>query len=382
MAELRVGATTLREKWERAMDGKASYITKDYLSTKYPIFVTDDNWLISAGILPTDRLVKRIKDLQINEALLLDDELVAARLSSKQIQNLVEDDAVDALEGLPLEESCTPPQIQHLWDITRLNQDALLQDIQELTAGRSSAPISESNRVIGSGLIFLEEGAKMEACTINTSAGPVYIGKEVEIMEGCFLRGPIAIMEGAVLKMGAKIYGPTVIGPGCKAGGEITRSILMANSNKAHDGFLGDSVLGEWCNLGADTNNSNLKNNYSEVKLWDYASNRFERSGSQFVGLFMGDHSKCAINTMFNTGTVAGVFANIYGAGFQRNFIPDFSWGGPDAGYRTYKLQEALDTASIVLQRRGVTLDENEKAILEHIYQNTESYRTWSKDKS
>jgi hypothetical protein len=156
----------------------------------------------------------------------------------------------------------------------------------------------------------------------------------------------------------------------------------MANSNKAHDGFLGDSVLGEWCNLGADTNNSNLKNNYSEVKLWDYASNRFERSGSQFVGLFMGDHSKCAINTMFNTGTVAGVFANIYGAGFQRNFIPDFSWGGPDAGYRTYKLQEALDTASIVLQRRGVTLDENEKAILEHIYQNTESYRTWSKDKS
>lgn len=381
MAELRVGATTIREKWERALAGKASYITKDYLSTKYPIFVTDDNWLISAGILPTEKLVKRIQDLQINEALLLDDELVAARLSSKQIQNLVDDDAVDELEGLPLEASCTPPQIQRLWDLTRLNQDALLEDITYLTKERNSAPISDSNQVIGNGLLFVEEGVQMEACTINTSTGPVYLGKNTTIMEGCLLRGPIAVLEGAVLKMGAKIYGPTVIGPGCKAGGEITRSIMMANSNKAHDGFLGDSVLGEWCNLGADTNNSNLKNNYSEVKLWDYATNRFERSGSQFVGLFMGDHSKCAINTMFNTGTVAGIFANIYGAGFQRNFIPDFSWGGPDAGYRTYKLQEALETAALVMQRRGITLDETERTILEKVFENTETYRTWSKDK-
>lgn len=381
MAELRVGATTIREKWERALDGKSSYITKDYLSNKYPIFITEDNWLISAGILPTERLVKRIQDLQINEALLLNDELVAARLSSKQIQRLVEEDAVDELEGLPLEESCTPPQILQLWDLIRLNQEALLDDIQHFTAGRTSVPIADSNRLIGSEHLFAEEGVKMEACTINTTTGPVYIGKNVEIMEGCLLRGPIAILDGAVIKMGAKIYGPTVIGPGCKAGGEITRSILMANSNKAHDGFLGDSVLGEWCNLGADTNNSNLKNNYSEVKLWDYATNRFERSGSQFVGLFMGDHAKCAINTMFNTGTVAGIFANIYGAGFQRNFIPDFSWGGPDAGYRTYKLKEALETAELVMKRRGITMDDTEKAIIETVFDITETHRTWSKDK-
>lgn len=197
-------------------------------------------------------------------------------------------------------------------------------------------------------------------------------------MEGAMLRGPIAIGSDSIVKMGAKIYGPSAFGPGCRIGGEVARCIFLANSNKAHDGYLGDSVLGEWCNLGADTNNSNLKNNYSEVKLWDYETERFEKTGQQFVGLIMGDHSKCAINTMFNTGTVVGVFANIYGAGFPRNFIPDFSWGGPD-GYRSYKFAEACETASIVMARRGLVFTELEKAILYHVYDRSARFRSWEK---
>ena len=218
----------------------------------------------------------------------------------------------------------------------------------------------------------------MEYCTLNLTGGPIYIGANCEIMEGSILRGPIAIGSESIVKMGAKIYGPSTFGPGCRIGGEVARSIFFANSNKAHDGYLGDSVLGEWCNLGADTNNSNLKNNYSEVKLWSYESERFEKTGQQFVGLIMGDHSKCAINTMFNTGTVVGTFANIYGAGFPRNFVPDFSWGGPD-GYRTYKFTEACETASIVMARRGQVFSDLEKAILYHIYDRTARFRSWEK---
>jgi UDP-N-acetylglucosamine diphosphorylase/glucosamine-1-phosphate N-acetyltransferase len=207
----------------------------------------------------------------------------------------------------------------------------------------------------------------------------VYIGKNTEVMEGCMLRGPIAIGENSILKMGAKIYGPTAIGPGCRIGGEVTRCIIFANSNKAHDGYLGDSVLGEWCNLGADSNNSNLKNNYTEVKLWDYETERFEKTGEQFFGLVMGDHAKCAINTMLNTGTIVGVSANVYGAGFPRNFIPDFSWGGAEGGYRTYRFSEACETAQTVMARRNTSFTELDKAILYHVYDRTAKYRSWEK---
>ncbi len=241
-----------------------------------------------------------------------------------------------------------------------------------LTKNRTSQRVPPSNRVIGSSQkLFLEEGAKMECCILNTSDGPIYIGKNAEVMEGSLLRGPIVVWGGSIVKMGAKIYGPTTIGPGCRVGGEIARSILLANSNKSHDGFLGDAVLGEWCNLGADTNNSNLKNNYSEVKLWNYATERFEKTGQQFMGLIMGDHAKCGINTMFNTGTVVGAFANVFGAGYPRNFIPDFAWGGADAGYRTYKLTEACETAAMVMARRNKPFTELDKAILHHVYDHT-----------
>ena len=213
----------------------------------------------------------------------------------------------------------------------------------------------------------------------NVAKGAIDIGTIAEVLEGCILRGTVAIGEEAVVKMGAKIYGPTTTGPGCRAGGEITRSILSANSNKGHEGYLGDSVLGEWCNLGADTNNSNLKNNYAEVKLWSYESERFERTGQQFCGLFMGDHSKCGINTMFNTGTVVGVFVNIYGAGYPRQFVPDFAWGGAESGYRTYRFEDVCATAEAVMSRRNQPFTDLEKAVLYHVYDRTAKFRPWEK---
>lgn len=379
MGELRVGILTLREKWERRLRGAASYITQEYLQEKYPIRIEDENLIINGGVLPTPEICRRIDALGLNEALLANGELIAARLNEAQFESLIEEEEVDELQGQELDSSIPLIQINHLWELTRLNEQALLEDFALLTTGKHSQPVSDTNRLIGPPEnLFLEAGVKMEFCTLNLTAGPIYIGVNTEVMEGAMLRGPIAIGSDSIVKMGAKIYGPSAFGPGCRIGGEVARCIFLANSNKAHDGYLGDSVLGEWCNLGADTNNSNLKNNYSEVKLWDYETERFEKTGQQFVGLIMGDHSKCAINTMFNTGTVVGVFANIYGAGFPRNFIPDFSWGGPD-GYRSYKFAEACETASIVMARRGLVFTELEKAILYHVYDRSARFRSWEK---
>jgi len=380
MGELRLGITTLREKWEHRLRGSTSYITQEYLQEKYPIRIEDENVIINSGIVPNDLLCRRIDDLRVSEALLHHGELVAARLNEEQFEHLIDDEEVHALQGTELEDSVPLTFINRLWDLTRLNGPAIADDFQLLTSGRKSQPISPTNRLIGpTQNVFLEEGVKMECCILNATAGPIYIGKNTEVMEGCMLRGPLSIGADCIVKMGAKIYGGTSIGSGCRVGGEVTRSILFPNSNKAHDGYLGDSVLGEWCNLGADTNNSNLKNNYSEVKLWDYASEKFEKTGQQFVGLIMGDHSKCAINTMFNTGTVVGVSANVHGAGFPRNFVPDFSWGGPEGGYRTYKFAEACATAETVMGRRNQPFTELEKAILYHVYDRTARFRSWEK---
>lgn len=377
MAELRVGLLSLREKWERRLHGQASYITQEYLQEKYPIRIEEDNLIINGGVLPNPALCARIEALGLNEALLWQGELIAARLNEAQFEMLIEEEEVDELQGQELETDIPFTQIDRLWQLIACNEQALLEDFQLLTSGKKSAPVSETNHIIGPPAnLFLEEGVVMEYCTLNVSAGPVYIGAKTQVMEGSMLRGPIAIGEDAILKMGTKIYGPTTIGPGCRAGGEITRSIMMANSNKSHDGFLGDAILGEWCNLGAATNNSNLKNNYAEVKLWDYETERFEKTGRQFFGLVMGDHSKCAINTTFNTGTVVGVFANIYGAGFPRNFVPDYAWGGPD-GFRTYKFAEACETASIVMARRSQVFTDLDKAILYHVYDQTAKFRNW-----
>ena len=257
-------------------------------------------------------------------------------------------------------------QINRLVDIFSYNHHCIESDFESLTKNRISQKLSSSNQLISPEHIFVEEGAVVEHAILNASNGPIYIGKNAEIMEGCLIRGPLAMCEHSVLKMGAKIYGANTVGPFCKVGGEVTNSVFQSYSNKGHDGFLGNSVIGEWCNLGADTNNSNLKNNYAEVKLWNYSHDRFENTGLQFCGLVMGDHSKCGINTMFNTGTVVGVSANIFGAGFPRNFIPSFSWGG-SSGYITFKLNKAYEVAHKAMQRRSKSFDEVEKSILDHV---------------
>jgi UDP-N-acetylglucosamine diphosphorylase/glucosamine-1-phosphate N-acetyltransferase len=380
MGELRLGITTIREKWERLLRGSASYITQEYLQEKYPIHIEEDNLILNAGVVPTEALAERIKALASNEALLFDGDLVAARLNEAQFERLIEEDEVKELQGLNLDTILPIQVISRLWHLVQYLGPALYEDFQRITAGRHSRPLSDTNRVIGSpDLVFLEEGVTLEACILNTTKGPIYIGKNTEVMEGCMLRGPIAIGAECIVKMGAKIYGATSIGPGCRVGGEITRSLLLGNANKAHEGYLGDSILGEWCNLGADTNNSNLKNNYSEVKLWDYATGRFERTGTQFFGLVMGDHAKCGINTMFNTGTVVGVFANVFGAGYPRNFLPDFCWGGADTPYRTYQFKDACETAQAVMSRRNLAFTDLDKAILYHVYDQSAQYRNWEK---
>ena len=380
MGELRLGIFTIRGKWERYLEASASYITQEHLQEKYPIRIESENLVINAGFLPTEALYRRISQLDFSEALLRNGELVATRLDAAQFESLIEEEEVRELQGIELEDDVPAVSVRRLWELTQYNGAAIEADFRWVTRNRESEPLPPSNRLIGPAeRLFIEAGARIEACTLNTTEGPIYIGRNAEIMEGCLLRGPLSIGEGAILKMGARIYGPTTIGPGCKIGGEVTRSIFIAHSNKAHEGFLGDSVIGEWCNIGADTNNSNLKNNYGEVKLWDYAEERFVKTGTQWCGLFMGDHAKCGINTMFNTGTVVGVFANVFGAGYPRNFIPDFSWGGPESGFRTYAFAEACETAQRVLQRRNQTLSEIDKAILYHVYDQTAKLRTWEK---
>ncbi len=265
--------------------------------------------------------------------------------------------------------------IDRMWKIFLFNQDELQRDFELVTAGRTSAQLSSTNLIIGDQL-FVEEGVEAEGAIINAATGPVYLGKDSKILEGTAIRNGLSLGEGSVLKMGAKIYGATTIGPDCKVGGEVQNSVLFGHSNKGHDGYLGNSVLGEWCNLGADTNTSNLKNNYDQVKLWSYVRGGFERTGEQFCGLMMGDHSKSGINTMFNTGTVVGVSANIFGAGFPRNFIPSFSWGGPQ-GLQEYTIAKALETAKIVMARRHLELDDVEQNILAHVYEESKIYRNF-----
>ena len=380
MGELRIGILTLREKWERLLRGSVSYITQEYLQDKFPIHIEEENLVVNAGVLPNEKLCRRIEALSLNEALLYNGELIAARLNESQFEQLIEDEEVHSLQGTELEADIPVVVINRLWELTLMSKHTIPDDFALLTKGRKSQPVSDSNRIVGpADQLFIEEGAKMECCIVNTSAGPVYIGKGAEIMEGAMLRGPLSIGADTIVKMGAKIYGPTAIGPNCRVGGEVTRSIMLGNSNKAHDGFLGDAVLGEWCNIGADTNNSNLKNNYGDVKLWNYETERFEPTGQQFVGLIMGDHARCGINTMFNTGTVVGVFANVFGAGFLRNFIPDFAWGGDGGGYRTYKFAEACETATRVMERRKMPFTDLEKAVYYHVYDLTMKFRSWEK---
>lgn len=379
VAELRCGILTICEKWELWLEGAVSYITQGYLAEKYPINISDDNYIIDGSILPSVELCLLIQDLEYNQALLQNGELVAARLDDANFERLAE---MDAKEFNGTEINIELKRINRVWDLFLQNHDELISDFNKITQNRKSQPLSKSNQVIGSpNNIFIEEGGKVECCILNVTDAPIYIGKNAEIMEGSMIRNGLALCEGAQLKMGTKIYGATTLGPNSKGGGEIGNSILLANSNKGHDGYLGNSLLGEWCNLGADTNTSNLKNTYEPVKLWSYVDKRFVQTGQQFLGLIMGDYSKAGINTMFNTGTVVGVATNVFGAGYPRNFIPSFAWGGAD-GFITHRFDQACKTAEIVCARRKINFTDLDKKILQHIFEATNEERIWDKNKT
>lgn len=367
VADIRIGILTIREKWEKYLGTTTTTLTEEYLSAKFPMVEMEENIMINSAYLPNDVLAEMVMNLEPNQFILKGEEVIAFHTKDTQ-----EEIDFDNYEIIDYDEDCLT--VEHTWDIFAKNDAALREDYDLITEGRRSQPIPKSVNVINPENVFIEEGAKLEFVTLNASTGPIYIGKNTEIMEGSVIRGPFALCEGAVVKLAAKVYGATTIGPECRIGGEISNSVLMGYSNKGHDGFLGNSVLGEWCNIGADSNNSNLKNNYESVKLWSYETGGFEQTGLQFCGLMMGDHSKCGINTMFNTGTVVGVSANIFGSGFPRNFVPSFSWGGA-SGFTTYITKKAFETARIVMARRHVEFTEQDAAILGHVFEETKKWR-------
>ncbi len=367
VADIRVGILTIREKWEHLLGFTTTTVTEDYLSEKYPFLELEKNILINASFLPSENLANIIKGLEENQAVFFEEEPIAFFTTEGQEVDFETFNIIQYAHNDVL-------RIEYTWDIFSKNGEAIKRDFEMLTQGRKSQPIPEGVWTKNPQNIFIEEGAKIEFCTLNASEGPIYIGKDAEIMEGALVRGPFALCEHSTLKMGAKIYTNTTVGPHSKVGGEVNNSVIFGYSNKGHDGFLGNSVLGEWCNLGADTNNSNLKNNYAEVRLWDYETEGFARTGLQFCGLMMGDHSKCGINTMFNTGTVVGVSANIFGSGFPRNFVPSFSWGG-SGGFTTYKTDKAFEVAKVVMGRRNIEFSEMDAKILEHVFEQTAKWR-------
>ena len=366
VADIRVGILTIREKWEKHLGSTTTSITEDYLSEKWPMVEMENNVMINASFLPNDILVAMIKNLEVNQAIFQDEEVVAFYAKEGEEVDF------DGFEVIEYTNDCI--KIENTWDIFQKNDVALREDFELLTEDRYSQPIPKSVNVLSPENIFIEEGAKLDFVTLNASTGPIYIGKNAEIMEGSVIRGPFALCESGRVKLATKVYGATTVGPHSVIGGEVNNSVLFGYSNKGHDGFLGNAVLGEWCNIGADSNNSNLKNNYEEVKLWSYETENFAKTGLQFCGLMMGDHSKCGINTMFNTGTVVGVSTNIFGAGFPRNFVPSFSWGGA-SGFSTYLTNKAFETAKIVMARRNIEFSEEDAKILEHVFEETKKYR-------
>jgi len=377
-ADIRCGILTFREKWEFYLKSSTYNLCIDYLKKKFPIEVGNLNVFIKGTLFPNIELREKILQLKQGQALVnskyrdvlafvLSDEEV--RKHSFEKKNWVVYDDIISLQKV--EFSCEYSTVSNVWDIFSMNDRAIAEDFKILTNGKKSAEISPTNQVFNKEQVFIEQGAIVECSVLNASAGPIYIGKDAEIMEYSAVRGPFALCEHATLKMGAKIYGATTIGPYCKVGGEVNNSVFFGFSNKAHDGFIGNSVIAEWCNIGADTNNSNLKNTYEIVKLWSYPDRKFISTGLQFCGLIMADHSKCSINTMFNTGTVVGVNANIFGTGFPRNFVPSFSWGATNVT-KKFQFDKAVEIAKNVCDRRGVILSDIDIEILYSVYQMSE----------
>lgn len=363
ISELRCGILTFAERWEKLLDIREKrYVTEEYLEVKYPRYEKKESLLIVPNFLPTEKVLDQIKNLQFGEALVYENELLVAKIN-------LENFGLHQIEKMTdIEEELTV--FKHPTDLFSFNEKAINFDFDLLTNGRISQPLSETNGFLGNKEdIFIEEGAEIEFATINAKTGKIYIGKNAEVMEGCNLRGPIALCEGAKFNLGAKIYGATTIGPYSKIGGEVNNIVVQGYSNKGHDGFVGNSVIGEWCNFGADTNSSNLKNNYSEVKLWSYKHKKFVGTGLQFTGVIMGDHAKTAINTQLNTGTIIGVAANIFKTGFPPNLVDNFSWGGM-RGDEKFTINKVYEVAEEMMNRRKISLTQADKDILRYIFEN------------
>ena len=362
VAEIRIGITTIREKWERAFKTECSFFTQDYLSELFPIAITNDNLFIAGNLLPDKELVNAIKLLQVGEVL-KDSQNSVLALRAGTFEEFTElENFKKVVYANNFLKICSKQ------DIFSLNGEALVKDFKTLKGNRKSAILSNSNTLIGNPQnLFIEIGAIIEGAILNCETGPIYIGKNAQIMEGSCIRGPFALLDEAVVKMGTKIYGATTIGLHCKAGGELNNVVMFGYSNKAHDGFLGNAVIGEWCNIGAGSDASNLKNNYGEVAQWDYASQTYENTGLQFCGLILGDHSKCGIGSMFNTGTVVGVGCNLFGADFHRSFIPSFSMGNRTKGYVSNSIENVLEAEQAMFLRRGMEMSEAYSAMLVHL---------------
>ncbi|WP_316812423.1 GlmU family protein [Pedobacter heparinus] len=367
VADLRVGILTIAEKWKRHLSASYGFITAEYLSVKYPA-LPDVQLYINGSVCPDYALLEAISAIKTGESLHKNDVLIAYKIDAgtNHIPGI-------AAQLKPKAYSGDFVRILFPEDIFRNNDTELKKDFALLTKGRTSRLLSHTNILMGD-QIFVEEGGGAECSTFNSLNGPIYIGENSQVWEGCHIRGSFALCHNSQVKMGAKIYGQTTIGPYSRVGGEINNAVIWGYSSKGHEGYLGNAVMGQWCNIGADSNNSNLKNNYAEVRLWDYAAETFRKTGLQFCGLIMADHVKCGINTMFNTGTVAGVSANIFGAGFPRNFIPDFAWGGAH-GFDTYSLNKMFETSEKVYERRNIAFDQTEQDILAAIFEMTKSYR-------
>ncbi|AYO56972.1 glucose-1-phosphate thymidylyltransferase [Chryseobacterium sp. 6424] len=363
VAEMRCGILTFSERWQKLLGiSEISFITEDFLQEKFKKPEKTESLFLVPNFLPTEKVLDQIKELKMGEALVYENELLAVRINMENFSLNQIEKMTDIEEKLTFFKQPT--------DLFSYNEQAINFDFELLTKGRTSAKLSATNGFLGDKEnLFIEEGASVEFSTLNTKTGKIYIGKDAEVMEGCNLRGPIALCEGSKFNLGSKIYGATTVGPHSKVGGEVNNIVIFGYSNKGHDGFIGNSVIGEWCNLGADTNSSNLKNNYAEVKLWNYRTKRFANTGLQFAGLIMGDHSKTAINTQFNTGTVVGVAANIFKSGFPPNLIESFSWGGMK-GDEKFKLEKAYEVAELAMARRKVAFTEEDREILKHIYIN------------
>lgn len=377
VSEIRIGILTIAEKWSKRLPQSVSYMTEKYLSGKFPLEIGQDNVIINGALCPNANWIEVIQTLPSNTLLQKNGQFLAFRCDRETAKTFDGKNFSSQVNLIEIQEDAL--LITDPWHIFQYNALQIQEDFDFITKGRKSAVISDLHTIVyHPERVFVEEGADIKAAVLNASTGPIYIGKNTQVQEGSLVRGSFALCEGSHVNMGAKIKGDTTIGPHCKVGGEVSNSVILGFSNKGHDGFIGNSVIGEWCNLGADTNTSNLKNNYAPVKLWNYAKGGFKNTGLQFCGLIMGDHSKCGINTMFNTGTVIGVSANIFGSGFPRNFVPSFSWGGAH-GFETFSIPKAFEVAERVMERRGKSLDQVEKDILQDIFDQSSRYRIWDK---